>query len=146
MYTYVLVWVHKCVHCARKLIFKNIYIDTAIMIKFKLIEKQLTNERILFQCKSCTYIGPTANAVENHVKIVHQGLFLQCQECDYSSRDSSNMKKHTERHNEKCFKCEYCNIKFGGFATLNVHVKSQHGGLELKCKDCIYKTNRKRSF
>ena len=73
-------------------------------------------------------------AMKKHIKLVHKGLKVRCDICDYAAKTERYMARHRlAKHNlhtagYKLLKCdrEGCNFRTTDWSGLSIHIKSVH--------------------
>lgn len=93
-----------------------------------------------FHCNLCTksYVQP--QSLENHKRVIHDGIKqFKCEECDKSYTDPTPLRKHMETiHAEKGeYKCQNCDKIFTTKPYLMSHIYTSHFVREkVKCEYC----------
>merc|ERR1712126_57338 len=67
-----------------------------------------------------------------------------CDQCDYKTKDKSNMKKHIRAvHDKEKIPCCSCDKKFYDQSALKKHKESIHEGVKYDCGQCNFYTTSK---
>ena len=67
----------------------------------------------------------------------------KCNQCNYASSQSSNLKTHFKRHSgEKLHKCKQCNYASSYAGTLRTHMTTHSGERPNKCNQCEYASSQ----
>ena len=90
------------------------------------------------QCEECGYIG-TKSGLYNH-KLLHAGVKLFCDRCDYSTLKSYHLKEHTKNIHEPAYVyCDECVFQTKRLGKLKTHKEQEHEGILFECNVCEYK-------
>nr|XP_045582645.1 zinc finger and BTB domain-containing protein 49-like isoform X32 [Procambarus clarkii] len=71
----------------------------------------------------------------------------QCPDCDYSTNDSYNFKRHSLKHTgERPFTCPYCSYSASQKSCLQVHIRRHTGERPYPCPYCPYQAAQKSTL
>ena len=97
------------------------------------------------QCEECGYIG-TKNALNQH-KLLHSGVMLSCNICEYSTVKSIHLKEHVKNvHKPVYIFCDKCSFRAKTTRYLKGHNEREHEGKIYMCDKCEYKTKFSERF
>lgn len=101
-----------------------------------------------FLCPYCAKIFTLKKSLKGHIKNIHEGIRIQCDQCPYQAPDKAGLKRHIEaRHEGKSFYCDQCDHVFMSRFSLATHLRNMHGpDTEYKCDDCDYKTKQRSNL
>ena len=72
---------------------------------------------------------------------------FSCEQCDYSSTQSQNLKTHKLIHTgEKPFACKQCNYFCSHYSSMKYHMLSHTGEKPFACKQCNYSCKGSRDL
>ncbi|KAF5277035.1 hypothetical protein FQA39_LY06273 [Lamprigera yunnana] len=94
-----------------------------------------------YMCNECNYTTLNKNNLKRHLKIHMSNKYI-CKECDYRTEWKYLLMQHIKKHTGDEYKCNECDYRTVRKYLLKVHLKI-HTGDEYKCKECNYKTVRK---
>ena len=74
--------------------------------------------------------------------------FLMCDQCEYSTKDRSNLKKHKRvRHEKRVYKCLHCDVTTSFKQYLQKHMKEKHNSHTIYfCSHCDYTSEDKEAY
>uniref|UniRef100_A0A8D8B706 Zinc finger protein 337 n=1 Tax=Culex pipiens TaxID=7175 RepID=A0A8D8B706_CULPI len=91
-----------------------------------------------FRCEKCpkTYMS-NAN-LQEHVRMVHEGVKFTCDQCNIQLGSKSSWKRHMRGHSEKGHCCDICQEKCSSHSTLMTHKRRVHENSTKNfiCVDC----------
>lgn len=85
-----------------------------------------------FKCvdKNCSYASERKYNLVRHIRLVHQGVRIQCKKCGKMFSDAYQCRQHWKfAHNASPFSCWECGEILTSSSSLEVHMKTVH-------KDC----------
>ena len=85
----------------------------------------------------CPYCAKCVFNLKTHIKDIHEGEFILCSKCEYSTRRKSLMDTHYKNvHEETVLKT--CDICGGSFKRLDKHKERSHNDTDIKlqCETC----------
>ena len=101
-------------------------------------------------CKICSKIFQRAILLQNHLRRHLKRPKYKCKQCDYSSKESFNLKVHINAvHLElRKFPCKLCDKVFKSSTVLKKHVECHEGVRNHFCKHCgkSFRTSNHRNF
>ena len=90
-----------------------------------------------FNCqeKDCTEIFAYNASMKSHMISIHNGNKYACDNCEYESSISANLKRHQAgvHANEKQFRCEECGKYFNQKRNMIEHNSTEHKKEKYKC-------------
>ena len=90
-----------------------------------------------YKCAKCDATFTNQGKLTRHLTTVHSDARpFQCTFCDMAFKDSSNLRVHTQRHeNKKSFKCSECEAAYNTRGDLLKHMNF-HNRQRYACKEC----------
>merc|ERR1712126_100238 len=62
-----------------------------------------------FDCQFCEYQATASNALQIHIKSIHERVKYSCKQCDYQGTQMSNLRTHIKvKHEDVVFSCNLC--------------------------------------
>ena len=100
------------------------------------------------QCKKCFKILVSSDGLRHHMLHQHTNLVetLVCNECGYSTKNKTAMKKHKAiKHSTegKQISCQLCPARFYFKFDLNAHMRNVHAEKNFLCTQCEFSTRLK---
>ena len=90
-------------------------------------------------CNTCG-VTVITQYLNQHTREKHEDSpLLNCAQCEFSTKLARNLKEHASRHVEM-FRCKICEESFTKQIRLRKHKILFHGGGQLTCANCDYKT------
>ena len=110
---------HQCPHCALKystLGNLNRHIATA------------HNNDSCFKCNLCDYQGNRKDALNSHIRIVHEGVKYPCPHCTFQGRYKSTLDTHLRVAHSMTLQheCPHCDYSSDNPNTLRMHIQRKH--------------------
>ena len=82
-------------------------------------------KEVIYSCNQCEYTG-SRQALRYHIRSLHDGIRLSCDQCNYETSQQSNLKRHKETEHELIkYSCDQCEYR-GSSCALRNHVKTKH--------------------
>ena len=106
--------------------------------------KERDHDGIEFKCdhEGCQFTTRSKGWLKNH-KEIHQSTFHMCDQCEYKSIHSINLRNHIKMHHSNFIRqCKQCDYKCKKFDSLKVHMQVQHEGMKIACDQCDNKFSR----
>ena len=101
--------------------------------------KETEHEKVIekVQCEECGYIG-NKNALKTH-KLIHEGVKLQCDKCDYTTVKKFHLKQHViNMHDPVYFYCDQCAFRAKRMRYIKEHKAREHEGRLFMCDKCEF--------
>ena len=93
----------------------------------KQVEEESTEETNPFKCPECNSVFKLIYSMQQHYKIKHKNIMLQCSYCDYKTSSSSHLYRHIRSiHEQIQHHCLHCDYKSTRKDCLNTHMKNKH--------------------
>ena len=89
-----------------------------------------------FACHLCSYKSGQKNSVVSHKLAMHRNgiRHLKCPHCPKTYKWNADLRRHMEKHSSKKFKCEECESQYTEKRYLQIHVKTVHLKVMIKCR------------
>lgn len=121
---------------------------------FKHIKNKHSTIGKKIKCTFCAFETNTNDILKCHIMAKHTSDHLvkwyKCDHCDFFSRHSWSLLRHTSLHNEKAseFQCDFCQYKTRQRQNLRDHIISRHslGDKRYKCDKCSFSTHTNSSL
>ena len=100
---------------------------------------EIKKEPKIYQCKFCQMICKSQKEYRTHLKEVHEGEKVVCQQCNKPFNRPQALKKHmlAVHLGIRNSKCKHCDKAFSNDGQLKVHVDAVHEKLKNhKCDQC----------
>ena len=98
------------------------------------------------QCKLCAFHTHKMDSLKIHIETIHKILAFVCSECDFKTFTKQSVDVHKQaKHEGIVSRCKVCD-KIVSSANLSYHMQAMHRQKEIKCDNCHYITNTKRSL
>ena len=112
----------KCLSC------EKLYSNKAAMERhYRFVHKGIKDK---YDCQLCEYQATASNALQIHLKSIHEGLRYPCNQCDYQATQESNLRTHIKvKHEGIQFVCNLCEKQFKTPQDVSMHKRS-HNKLE----------------
>ncbi|KAI8487806.1 hypothetical protein Bbelb_345440 [Branchiostoma belcheri] len=103
------------------------------------VEKPFSCDRCDFSCtRKCNLV---------HHMHKHAGeMSYMCEECEYTTADSSDLSKHVRGHENAAFRCDECDFSTGWKDHLDQHMFKHTGVAPYKCAECGFETASRSDF
>ena len=93
------------------------------------------------KCNICGLLKRGISELKTHIKLVHDGVKLSCDECNYKTAYKWTLKTHKSSVHEGInFNCDKCDFKSAFKNNLRTHKRSVHEGVKYQCDECDFKT------
>ncbi|XP_071548747.1 uncharacterized protein [Panulirus ornatus] len=90
-----------------------------------------------YQCKKCTYEGPTKEYLKRHMKVHTDERQYICPECGKGLKTAESYRNHMVIHtNEGRFFCEVCRKAYNHKGAYEDHVRSHQSERDYACNYC----------
>jgi len=105
-------------------------------------------------CPECGKVLKTVKILNKHIREVHTGEEMFCDQCDYKTKRRRCLKVHTERfHSEngtvngrETLTCEICGFQTKWKQTLEDHTEREHIKVSYPCNMCDFVASTKRKL
>ena len=115
--------------------------------KTNLKTHKLLHAGIKLYCQKCEYSTVKPHHLKEHVKNVHEPEFLYCDKCSYECKRSRNLRLHKEsEHEGKIYLCDKCDFSSKFESRLKDHERGVHEGIEYKCQQCSFSSIQRRAL
>ena len=104
-------------------------------------------EPISVKCDQCEKVFASKKGLEEHKRIIHEGLRYECTVCDYTCAQKSSLLRHTKIvHEGILHQCERCGQVHTTEKGLQEHIMAIHENIrEYQCDECgKYQVSRER--
>ena len=88
-----------------------------------------------FDCTQCNYKAQSKRDITLHTEVIHIGVKLPCDRCDYVGSSAGALKLHKNKHKGKNFKCKVCDYTTTDKSHLKAHA-GKHIGIRYPCDEC----------
>jgi len=96
-----------------------------------------------FPCDKCDYKAWCPAKLRDHVRVKHEGFFIQCEYCDHRTDQKGSMKKHVDaKHKKIRYPCTQCDLTFGSEKYMKDHIRVKHEGFRWRCDQCEFATTK----
>ena len=91
-------------------------------------------------CSQCDYTSKVSSDLKNHMRVHSGDRPFACTQCDYSAKQNSHIKTHTQlKHSgQKSFSCDQCNYTCKLASNLKKHIHIHSAEKPFRCKQCNY--------
>ena len=97
-------------------------------------------------CDQCDYVSTKSWNLKKHVEAKHEGVKYQCDQCDYTATFSRSIKTHIEaKHEGIRYYCDQCDYAATQQNSLKTHIQSQHEMIRHEYIYFILKNGKKGS-
>ena len=122
-------------------VIENIQCDECGYIGSKagLRQHKLLHKGIKLLCDRCDYTTVKSFHLKDHIKNVHEPEYVDCDECDFQCERLRRLHTHKKQVNEgKLFECNICEYKSKILDKMEDHKKGPHEGIKYHCDQCEY--------
>ena len=90
-------------------------------------------------CDQCDYTSAKSWNLKKHKESKHDRIRYPCDLCDYAATQRSSLKEHKEyKHQVASYPCDQCAYIARGKRHLKRHVESKHNGVRFSCDLCEF--------
>nr|XP_027204656.1 zinc finger protein 808-like [Dermatophagoides pteronyssinus] len=101
--------------------------------------KRIPNKR--HKCDQCQYSTTDKSNLKKHVRIHSGDKRYKCKQCEYATSDKSALQRHILIHTgEKPYKCNQCKYASSDKSGLRKHIRIHSDYKPYKCNHCQYAT------
>ena len=94
-------------------------------------------------CNECGLKLKNPYLLAKHKSVEHGEIF-RCDQCDYTSKQNSNLKIHVATVHEKVrFYCDQCESSYAQKQGLEHHIRAFHEKIKVKCSECDFESTQK---
>ena len=92
----------------------------------------------LYKCENCNDAFSHSQDLVSHIERNHQAKTLSCNMCDYTTKVTRNLKRHSNmiHTNDKRYGCDICEKQFKDCYILRQHMSRHYKESLLKCRFC----------
>ena len=103
----------------------------------KLVHNKVNN--VNHSCNQCNYQTRNKSNLKKHIRKGHKNCNYPCDQCNYQTDKNSNLRRHIRKvHNSAISACNRCNYQTHDKSNLNRHIRAIHLEISQSCNECGY--------
>ena len=101
------------------------------------LHTKFKHEGVYYDCNQCDYQATTQGNLTQHIHSKHEGVKYACNQCDKQFTQQSNLRTHIQSiHEGVKYACNQCDKQFTEQGSLTKHIQSVHEGVKYACNQC----------